>query len=128
MIQLLIILINMPNNRQKGKRYERELCHALKGIFPDIRRNANEQSQMGGVDVLNTDIFDFEVKGGKAYKSRMVREALNQVADEGSPSNFKCVYFHPQNEEPYVAIPFEDFLTILELMKNEQIIKSRIKL
>lgn len=113
----------MPNNRQKGKRIERSFCSAVRHIFPNIRRNANGQSQMGGVDVLETSNFDFEIKGGKAYQSSMIRKILDQVKAEGSDSNFKVAYVHPDREEPYFIIPAEDFIEMMELMLNEGIIK-----
>lgn len=113
----------MTNNRQKGKRGERYFKNQLLHIFPNIRRNANEQSQMGGVDLLNTDSFDFECKVGKAYKNKMIRKMLDQIETEGLVQNFKAVLVKPHLEESYVVMPFHDFVEILELMKNEGIIK-----
>lgn len=113
----------MTNNRQKGKRIERQFCAAVRHIFPNIRRNANGQSQMGGVDVLETDPFDFEIKGGHAYKSRMIRDIIDQVENEGNPNNFKAAYVHPDHEDPYFIVPADDFIELLELCKNEGIIK-----
>jgi len=112
------------NSREKGKRGERYFKQRLINIFPNIRRNANEQSQMGGVDLLECEPFDFEVKIGEICKSRKIRLWIDQVESEGNPSNFKTVLVKPDDEKPYAIIPLDDFLNILELMKNEGIIKS----
>lgn len=110
------------NSRQKGKRGERYFKQRLISIFPNIRRNANEQSQMGGVDLLECEPFDFEVKVGDTCKLKKVRLWIDQVESEGSPANFKTVLVKPDNERPYAIIPLDDFLNILELMRNEGII------
>lgn len=112
----------MTNQRQAGKRWERWFANKLKLVFPDIRRNAGEQAQQGGVDLLGTGCFDFEIKGGKAYRSKMVRGLLDQVENEGTKHNYKVVMVKPLREEPYVLMPFTDFMEVLYAMKAEGII------
>lgn len=112
----------MTNNRDKGKRGERYFAAKLKNIFPDIKRNQAEQADEGGVDLVNTGCFDFEVKHGKMYKSMMIRRAINQVQKEGKELNWKCVLVKPHMEKSYAVIPFKDFVEILKAMKSEGII------
>lgn len=110
------------NSRQKGKRGERFIKNLLKPIFPEIQRNYNEQSELGGVDFKNTDPFDFEVKYGNAYKIVKVRKMLNQVEHEGKDTNFKCVIVKPQNEEEYCLLPLSDMIEIMNKLKVNGII------
>jgi len=110
------------SNRQKGKRFERKLATTLRPIFPSVRRNAGTQSQSGGVDLEETGIFDFEVKGGKAYKSKMVRDVLTQVQTEGTKEHLKVAVMYPDREEPYIMIPLNDFMEILGMLKREGVV------
>jgi hypothetical protein len=110
------------NSRQKGKRGERDVVHSYRSIFPNIQRNYNEQSAKGGIDFLNTDPFDIESKCGKQCKIVKVRGWIDQVQKEGSPQNFKVVRVKPDNEKPYVILPEDDFLELLEVMRREGII------
>lgn len=112
----------MVNSRQKGKRIERFFATKLKPIFPNIRRNAGIQAQSGGVDLEETGCFDFEVKGGKAYNNKMIRNMINQVEVEGRDDNLKAVLVKPEREEPYVILPFNDFLEMLNMLHSEGII------
>ena len=109
----------MVNSRQKGKRIERKAAALLRPIFPDIQRNAAEQARDGGVDLLHTGCFDFEVKGGKQCKITKVRKWLNQVQEEGVPENYKIVTVFPEREEPWVTLPLSDFMELLEKMQVE---------
>ena len=43
----------MTNSRQAGKRWERYFVKRLKFLLPDLRRNANEHSANGGVDLIS---------------------------------------------------------------------------
>lgn len=110
------------NSRQKGKRIERWFKNKLKSIFPEIQRNANEQSARGGVDLINTGMFDFEVKGGKVAQIKKVRDWINQAESEGKAYNAKAVLVKPDREDPYVILPFKDFIEILDNMKASDII------
>lgn len=112
----------MTNNRQKGKRGERALALLLRPFFPDIKRNAMEQSQGGGSDFQNTGIFDFECKYGKAYKLKKVRDIITQTQEEGNKNNLKVAYIKPEREEGYFILPEEDFLEIMGWLKKERVI------
>lgn len=104
----------MTNNRQAGKRWERWFATRLKPIFPEIRRNAGTQSQSGGVDLENTPGFNFEVKGGKKYKSKMIRGIIEQIENEGNKKFLNAVLVKPLLEDAYVVVPFGDFLHLLD--------------
>lgn len=108
-------------NRAKGKRGERAFVTLLRPIFPDIRRNAGEQAQAGGRDLENTPGFAFEVKMGKAYKSKMIRNVIDQAMSEAG-NDWAVALVAPDREDKYAIIPMDDFLGILEVMKAEGII------
>lgn len=105
----------MPNNRQKGKRIEREFVKLLKPILPNLRRNANEQSQRGGVDIIDDDhpYLDFEVKGGKSYVSKMIRAIIDQVEREGAKGNLKIACVKPDREDPYYILTHDTLIEVL---------------
>lgn len=109
----------MSNNRNKGKVYERKAANLLKPIFSEVRRNAGTQSQAGGVDLENTGPFNVEVKSGKAYVSRMIRDVLDQVAGEGKKENWDLCMMFPYREKPYIMMPMDDFLELLTMAKKE---------
>lgn len=111
----------MTNQRQKGKVGERWFATLLRAVFPNVQRNAGTQAREGGNDLINTNPFNFEVKYGKAYSSKMVRGWLDQVRKEGDKANWDAVLVKPDREKPYVVIPFEDFMEILENMHAEEI-------
>jgi Holliday junction resolvase len=106
------------SNRQKGKRGERYFANLLKEFFPEVRRNAGEQAQQGGVDLLGTEPFDFEIKFGKAYKSKLNRDLLDQIESEGKEGNFHIVLVKPDHEKPYVLMPFVHFQVLLALLNK----------
>lgn len=112
----------MSNNRNKGKVIERWFATKLRSVFPNVRRNAGTQAQSGGVDLERTDPFNIEIKGGKAYKSKMIRDCINQAQSEGRESNWTLLLVKPDREEPYAVVPFPDFMEILEVMHEEKII------
>ena len=105
----------MTNNREKGKRYERKLATLLRPIFPLVARNSEHQAIDGGVDLVNTGLFDFEVKGGKQYKSKMMRDIIDQVTGEGKKGNYKVAVIFPDREDPYAVIPLEDFIKLIKV-------------
>lgn len=115
----------MINSRQKGARGERYFAAELKAIFPNIRRNAGTQSQSGGVDLENTEPFNFEVKCGKDCQIPKVRRWLDQVKAEGKPFYYDAVLVKPDREEPFVVMPFDDFETLLEILAVEGILKLK---
>jgi len=114
----------MINSRQKGKRGERYFAKELKDIFPNIRRNAGVQSQGKslGCDLENTNPFNFEVKCGKDCQITKVRGWLDQVNREGNPFYHDVVCIKPDREDAYVVMPFDDFYSLLEMLKNQRAI------
>jgi len=102
-----------PNNRQKGKRIERWFKNELKFLFPDIQRNANGQSQSGGFDLINTPGFAFECKGGKAYKSAMIRNIIDQM-EQDEVGEYTIGLVKPDREKSYAIIPWDDFISIMK--------------
>lgn len=112
----------MTNNRQKGKRGERYFANLLKPIFPEVRRNAGTQSQSGGVDLEHTDPFNIEVKFGKHGNIVKVLKWLEQVKSEGRKDNFDVVLVKPDRCDPYIIMPYDDFMEILAILKREEVI------
>lgn len=110
----------MPiNSRQKGKRIERAWATDLREFFPGIRRNAGTQAQSGGRDLENTGDWSWEIKGGKGYKSKMVRDFLNQAKEEAKGKPYPIVGVSPDREDPYIIMGFEDFKKIMRLLINK---------
>ena len=109
----------MPNNRNKGKVIERWFATRLRDIFPDIRRNAGIQAQSGGVDLENTEPFNIEVKGGKMYKSKMIRRIIDQAKDEGQKNHYTVVLVKPDREESYAIMPFNDWHEVINMYMKE---------
>lgn len=111
----------MINSRQKGKRIERYFKNQLKDIFPDIERNANEQSRDGGNDLQNTSIFSFECKGGKKWKLKAVKELIEQMSKQREDKyHYPVALVKPDRDEAYCVIPFKDFKSLLlELSSND---------
>lgn len=96
-------------NRDKGKVIERWFANELRSLFPNVQRNAGTQAREGGCDLINTPYFSFEVKGGHAYKSKMIRDCMDQLLGEAAPNTLPVLLMKPDREVPYVAMPFESF-------------------
>ena len=99
--------------KSKGNRVERFFRDELKEFFPEADRNLN-QSRSGGVDLINTDPFNIEIKGGKSYVYKGIRAMLDQVISaSGKTGIYDIVLVNPHYEDPYVLIPFDTFKEML---------------
>lgn len=105
----------MTNNRQKGKRGERLWKNELKEFWPTVRRNANGQSQMGGKDLLETGIFAWEIKYGKSYKSKMIRDVIEQAKSETGEGEITMVGMTPDREQSYVIMTLDGCKKLLHM-------------
>jgi hypothetical protein len=76
---------------------------------------------MGGDLIDETCIFNFESKGGKQLPE-WNEKVLAQVQAEGKEENWNVVLCKKDRCKPYVIIPFDDFLEILESMASEGIL------
>ena len=103
----------MTNNRQKGKRVERWWATELREFWPNIRRNAGIQAQSGGRDLEETPGWSWEVKGGLMYKSKMIRDVIDQAKAETKDGDFTIAGMKPDHEEPYIIMPLEDFKRLM---------------
>jgi len=103
----------MINSRQKGKRIELFFKNDLKDKFPDIERNANVQSRGGGLDLINTNGYAFEVKGGKATDIKKIRDWLDQLekemAEEKKDFELGAILCKPDRKDPYVIMSYKQF-------------------
>ena len=100
--------------KQKGNRIERFFRDELREFFPRANRNLN-QSRSGGVDLINTDPFNIEIKGGKSYVYKGIRDMLDQVTSaKGKTGIYDIILVNPHYEDPYVLIPFKDFKRMLK--------------
>lgn len=105
----------MTNSRAKGKRIERSVAHAIKHLFPEITRNANEQSQSGGVDLKNTQPFAIEVKGGKMAHIIKVRNWLDQAQSQITREYpYPVVIARPDRHSMYAVMDFDVFTMLIE--------------
>lgn len=106
-------------SRNKGKRIERDMAFILRKIFPEVARNANEQSQMGGVDLKGTQPFAFEVKGGKYGEIVKVRRWLDQAKSQATPEYPKpIVLVRPDRRESYAIMDMDVLLSLLSTYKR----------
>ena len=112
----------MTNNKQKGKRGERYFADELKDIFPNIKRNLFAQARDGGVDLINSSCFNFEVKIGKQGCIKKTRNWLNQIKEEGRKTNWDVVLVKPDREKGYIIMPFADFKEMLWMLRREELI------
>jgi len=108
-------------SKQKGARIERWFANKLIDIFPGVRRNFYTQTRSGGRDMENTGAFSFECKGGKSYKSKMIRKILDQAEAEAE-GKWAVGLVKPDREPAYAVMPFDDFVEILAIMKSEGIL------
>jgi len=103
----------MGNGKAKGNRVERFFRDELREFFPRADRNLN-QPRGGGVDLIETYPFNIEIKGGKSYVYKGIRDMLDQVRDAGGKTGiYDIILVNPHYEDPYVLIPFEDFKQML---------------
>jgi len=102
------------SSRSKGKHWELFFVNKLKAVFPDVQRNWNGQTDHGGKDLLHTGPFCCEVKGGKMYKLKSIRDILDQCHAEAEDHEWELSLVKPSREDPYILMPFDDFLEMLE--------------
>jgi len=105
----------MVNSRQKGKRGERIWATSLREFWPNIRRNAGIQAQSGGKDLEETGIFAWEIKYGKSYKSKMIRDVINQAKLETGVGEITMIGMSPDREESYVIMTLDGCKQLLHM-------------
>lgn len=111
----------MTNSRQKGKRIERDIVHLLKNLFPLVSRNANEQSQMGGVDLKGTQPFAIEVKGGKMADITKIRKWLDQAESQKTPEYpLPIVIARPDHKRIYAVLDIDVLLELLACYNRQE--------
>ena len=95
--------------RDKGARFEREICNEIESItgFP-ARRNLT-QTRDGGYDIAFGK-FRLECK---ARKSLSVYAFIEQCEAACSPSNVPVVICKADRKEPLVLMRFKDALPLL---------------
>lgn len=109
----------MTNSRQKGKRIERDIVHLLKDLFPLVSRNANEQSQMGGVDLKGTQPFAIEVKGGKMADIVKIRQWLDQASSQITKEYpLPIVIARPNRKKMYAVVDIDVIMELLACYKR----------
>lgn len=112
----------MTNNRQKGKRIERWWATELREFWPNIRRNAGTQAQSGGRDLEETPGWSWEIKGGLMYKSKMIRDVIDQAKMEAGGKDLTAIGMKPDREDPYVIIPLNDFREVLRRLASANLL------
>lgn len=106
-------------SRNKGKRVERDFAFLLRKIFPEVARNANEQSQMGGVDLKETQPFAFEVKGGKQCNIVKIKKWMDQAQSQVTSEYSKpIVLVRPDREKSYAIMDMDVLLSLLSTYKR----------
>lgn len=109
------------NKRNIGKHWENVTARRLRHIWPDIKRNHQEQASDGGVDLVNTGCFNIEVKKQKKDIKKL-RGWMEQLAGEGKPENYDLLVYYSNNQPALAVMPFDDLIELLEKMKHEGIL------
>ena len=97
----------MINSRRKGHSYEREICKALRKIFPDVERSLEgSKADQRGIDLLNTGDYAVQCKRGRNYAP------INKI--EEVISDKKAVLITRGDNKPSVAVLyFDNFLKLI---------------
>ncbi len=96
--------------KSRGNRAELEIVNILKAHgYPAYRNFAS--GGYGGSDVIGIPGVSIEVK---MVEKLNIWAAIAQCKDAASPSDIPCVAFRRNNHEWMAAIPFEDFLGLVE--------------
>lgn len=104
------------NSRDKGKRGELELAHALQKFGYDARRGQQFTGIHGDADVLGLPGIHIECK---RVEKLNVHEAMKQSARDARGDEIPVV-MHRKNREPWLVTMFiEDFMRLYEGRKDE---------
>lgn len=113
------------NARQKGKRIERAVADKLRPFFPNVRRNANGQSQGHDQrDLLETGYLSVEIKGGNSYKTgffKNVLSFLDQTVKSAPKGAIPIVWYKPDRagkDHEMVIMPSWAFINLLKKVED----------
>lgn len=108
--------------RAKGARVENEICHMIANITGDqVKRNL-DQTRDGGADI-HWGPFMFEVKARQTVSMPAWQEQVRKAAQG---TNFiPSVVWKRNGEEPWVALPFADFIKMFDDMRKALMILSQ---
>lgn len=115
----------MTNAYRKGYRGEKELEGALQETFPDYAEDISrvgmpEKDKITSGDVLctNSDCIASNFHWENKNRERLnVRKALSKALKD-SQNEFAALRVKKKRKEPFIALPQEDFLTLLQKLQN----------
>lgn len=109
----------MTNSRAKGKRGELYFLNEyVKPLWPKATTNrANQSAEKGHPDIVNIP-FVCEVKIGRSYKSKMIRNIIDQLTLEAANDNVQVAFVKPDREDEYMLIPKASISKVLEIIKD----------
>lgn len=106
------------NSRQKGARFERTIAHMLREHGFEAERGVQHQGGKDSPDVkcnlLNTHI---EAKNVEALN---IWNALAQSERDAGDNEMPIVIFKRNRSKVYVAMGFEDYITLYKAWEREQ--------
>lgn len=104
-------------NRSKGHRFERDVVHYFKEIFPDARRNLEFQKEaaLHGVDLINTGRWRVQCKRGKRYVSVTKIDEINICPIEaGCP----ILITKADNKDALAVLPLDELLSLIKFKEK----------
>jgi len=110
----------MPNSRNKGHAYERQIAERLRAIWPEVVTSRSESKRLddAGVDLCYTPPFNFQCKAVEKL-SPGVHDIL---AGMPQGTNHNAVIWKRNHKGSVVCLPLEDFWELIELMKREKLL------
>ena len=111
----------MPiNSRQKGKRGELELCHALKGLFGwAAERSVQHCGNAGDSDLIVRGLPNLFVEC-KRVQSLNLPKAMALAVQQAGPDK-TAVVFHRRDKEPWLlTCQLEDLMALCRIMVQAQ--------
>jgi len=99
----------MVNNKQKGKRVERNIVNWLKDLGVNAARSVQYCGKNGDSDVVSTDLpsFHIEVKGTQSKKlpKSTLLKWHTQIETDVKNNNLPVIFHIANGEEPVALIP-----------------------
>lgn len=97
--------------RDKGKRGERLVVAALRGLYPDAARDLNDVYAKNGIDLINTGNLAVQVKH---YANHVPLSKFKEINPPEGHIPVLVSWPTARGTEPMVCLKLDDFIGILE--------------
>ena len=102
--------------RVKGYTWERRVAQILREFWPEARRGYQSRGGQEQCDVIGTPMH----VECKAVKKTSMVEWMRQMAREAAEGETRTLWVKVDREPPFVAVPMEDFLTLLRRLPDDE--------